>query len=342
MIDRLNIGVCRTSPMGIIPENYEDNDFTVEYIKGFIEMFSNEHNITICTPLNTNEEKIFNNQKIHTKYPFIKKIKYEPFIEKKQLDILVVFSKANKEQKYFIEDITYEKYIENIMSNNKDLKVYYVQYNDVNFEFSKNFDLNKSNVTILINSPKHEDLLLNQKYYGGLEIEGISLDLTELIFQQRISAKDNFYNKVGLFNKKDVVDYNKIKTPNAMNEYIYTLNEFNEGEDNEFIKNDFTNKYRILVEKLQSFNFVFVDKNDNPDFYNSNFVIVANNSYPIIIDKNDHDIHIELEELNFFNEEDIDSYYSQKYLKQLRIDIKKHYIKYNLKEKLENIFISDN
>lgn len=336
----LKIGVCRTSPMGLIPEIYKEKDYTVEYIKGFLEMFVNDHEIFIATPINEDEEKIFNNQKIHTKYPFIKKINYNPYETREDLDIIVIFSKEENETTYYIDGISYEKYIENIIKINKEAKVYYVQYNEVNFDFSENFDLEKNKFNILMNSSKCEDILLNRKYYGGLNVHGISLDLTELIFRQRISAKDNFYNKVGLFNNSSTDLYEELKTPNSMKEYIYSFNKYNKDEDTDYIKNDYTDKYNIFVEKLQLCNFVFIDKSKNEDFYNSDFIIISNNSYPIIIDQDNHDLHIKIEDLNFFNEEDIESFYSQKYLKQLRIDMKKYYLKYDLKTRLLNIFNS--
>lgn len=342
MIDRLKIGICRTSPIGIMPEIYQDNDYTVEYVKGFIEMFINEHDIRICSPMQVEEEKIFNNQKIHTRYPFVKKISYQPFENNKDLDVLVIFSKASREEKHYIdENTTYEQYIENIMNKNRDMKILYIQYNEVNFDFSSDFDLRNKDFNVLMNSPESKDLILNKRFYGGKNVEGIYLDLTELIFQQRIPAKDNFYNRVGLFNRINNTNFEVLKTPNSMQEYIYALKPFNNEEDIDYIKNDFSLKYNILVDKLQACNFVFVDKNDNEDFYNSHFIIVANNSCPILIDKDDCDIHIELEDVNYFNIEDIDSYYVQRYLKQLRIDIKKYYIKYDLKSKLEQILIED-
>ena len=118
------------------------------------------------------------------------------------------------------------------------------------------------------------------------------------------------------------------------------LAKYNKDEDTDYIKNDYTDKYNIFVEKLQLCNFVFIDKSKNEDFYNSDFIIISNNSYPIIIDQDNHDLHIKIEDLNFFNEEDIESFYSQKYLKQLRIDMKKYYLKYDLKTRLLNIFNS--
>jgi thiol-disulfide isomerase/thioredoxin len=47
--------------------------------------------------LNEDEEKIFNNQKIHTKYPFIKKINYNPYETREDLDIIVIFSKEEND-----------------------------------------------------------------------------------------------------------------------------------------------------------------------------------------------------------------------------------------------------
>ena len=38
---------------------YKEKDYTVEYIKGFLEMFVNDHEIFIATPINEDEEKIF-------------------------------------------------------------------------------------------------------------------------------------------------------------------------------------------------------------------------------------------------------------------------------------------
>lgn len=335
MNKKLNIGICRTSPLHLITNNCFEDDISVHFVKGFIDMFQ-EHNLIIKTPTNTEEEKSFNNQKLFTKYPYIKSLEYKPF-EDSDLDVLFIFSKPKENiTHYLIDGTTYENHIFNIIEKKENLLVFYIQYNDVKFEFKKDFNFDKTNFIALFNSPLNSSIIYTNKYYFGKDINGYCLDLNELVFSNRISNRINFYNKVMLFNDTNKLDYEELKNPNSMKEYIYTLNEYNNNEDNDYIKNSFTNNHSIFLEKLQNSNFVIFDYKNNEDFYNPYYFIIANYTYPVILNK-DNKLQINLEDIHYYNYIDIDNYYSQKYIKQLRIELKNYFKDYDLKSKLINI-----
>lgn len=332
MKQKLNIGICRTSELSLIHNVYEENDVSVNFVRGLIDMFG-EHNIIIKSLLNAEEEKIFNNQKLFIKYPFLKNISYLPY-EDVELDILFIFSKDKKENVYnMCEETTYEEHIEKKVLSEKNKKTIcvYIQYNDVSLDISIN---NKT--IVLFNAPEENELHLINKYYFGKGYETYCLDLNELVFNNRITNKENFYNKVMLYNIEGKLDYSELKNPNSMNEGIYTINEYNDGEDNEFIKNDNTEKHNILIEKLQNCNFVIFDNNRNELFYNAMYYIMTNYTYPVLLNK-DIKHYFEIDNAHYYDYTDIDNYYSQKYLKTIRIEFKNYFKSYDLKSKINKI-----
>lgn len=330
-LKKLNIGICRPAPLSLISNVYEENDINVHFVRGIIDMFS-ENNIFIKSPLNNEEEKVFNNQKIFIKHPFLKALTYNPY-EKEDLDILFIFSKDSFEKKYLINDyLSYDEHIKHLIEQNENAICVYIQYNDVYFEV----DNIKNRFITIFNAPQESELYLLNKFYMGKNVETYCLDLNELIFSNRISNKENFYNKVRLFNIKDKLDYSELKTPNSMNEGIYTLNEFNNGDDNEYIKNDDTTKNNLFLEKLQNCNFVIFDNNQESLYYNPYYYLISNYTYPVLLNK-DIKHYFDIEDVNYYNYIDIDSYYSQKYLKTIRIEFKNYFKKYDLKSKLQKI-----
>lgn len=331
----MNIGICRTSELCLIDSICEENDININFVRGLIDMFSENNNIFIKSPLSNEEEKIFNNQKLFIKYPFLKTLNYLPY-DHTDLDILFILSKPEKDKTYHItEELTFEDHIkENILKNNEKTLCVYLQYNDVNL------DINIKNKTIvLFNAPKENELHLLNRYYIGKNYITDCLDLNELVFNNRLINKQNFYNKVSLYNLKDKLDYEELKNPNSMNEGIYTLNEYNNGEDNDYIKNNDTDKYNILIEKLQHSNFVIFDNNNlnNDLYYNPMYYIISNYSYPILLNKNINH-YFKVDEIHCYDYEIIDTYYSQKNLKLLRIEFKNYFKSYDLKSKLNKIF----
>lgn len=335
MNKKLNIGICRTAPLHLITSNCFEDDINVHFVKGFIDMFQ-DHNLIIKSPTNIEEEKSFNNQKLFTKYPYIKSLEYKPF-EDTELDVLIVFSKPKQDEVYrFIDGTTYENHIQDIIEKKENLLVFYIQYNDVNFEFKNDFNFNKTNFIVLFNSPLNSAVIHTEKYYFGKDVNGYCLDLSELVFSNRISNRTNFYNKVMLFNNPNKIDYEELKNPNSMKEFIYTLNEFNNNEDNDYIKNSFINKHTIFLDKLQNSNFVIIDNVEGSVFYDPIFFIIANYTYPVLLNK-DMKLQMNLDEIHYYNYIDIDNYYSQKYIKQLRVELKNYFKDYDLKSKLMNI-----
>ena len=172
---------------------YEENDINVHFVRGIIDMFS-ENNIFIKSPLNNEEEKVFNNQKIFIKHPFLKALTYNPY-EKEDLDILFIFSKDSFEKKYLINDyLSYDEHIKHLIEQNENAICVYIQYNDVYFEV----DNIKNRFITIFNAPQESELHLLNKFYMGKNVETYCLDLNELIFSNRISNKENVCNKVFL------------------------------------------------------------------------------------------------------------------------------------------------
>lgn len=332
----MKIGICRPSPLHIVTNTYEEKDINVNFVKGIITMFDDEE-IVICSPMKNEDEKIINNQKLSIKFPYLKTITYDPFIEDiSNIDVLFIFSKDEYLKTYKMQDGTsYDQHIYNLLDGYEGL-VFYIQYNDVNFEFPCDFKYENCNFTVLMNTPKPASIIYEKKFYDNKDVQGYCLDLSELVFNSRISNVTNFYHKISLINDEKKEDYSHLK-----NKYhhLYSLNVFADGEDNDYIKNNYWKEYGDFIYKLQHSTIVLVDNVDT-NFYNPYFFITANYTLPILMN-NEIDFQVNLEDVFYYKEENMLEYLvdksKSKHMKALRIILKNYLKDYDLKSKIKDI-----
>jgi len=335
-MSKMKIGICRPAPLHIIPNTYKELDINVNFVKGIINMF-NEQEITICSPMNNEDEKILNNQKLSTKYPYLKNITYNPYEQDmNEIEILFIFSKDVYGKIYLLQDgISYDDHVNALLDGFKGI-VFYIQYNDVNYEFCEGFDYENINFIALLNSPKSASFIYDDKNYGDKDIQGYCLDLSELVFNSRISNVTNFYHKISLFNNPKEDNYEDLK--NVFHS-LYTLNNYKDGEDEEWIKNNNWKAYDEFIYKLQHSTVVLIDNLDT-NYYNPYYFLVANYTLPILRN-NKIDFQIDLEPLYYYKEEKMLSYlvekYKAKHMKALRIIIKDYFKNYDLKSRIMEI-----
>lgn len=336
MSKKMNIGICRPAPLHIIPNTYTEKDINVDFVKGVISLFEGE-NIIVCSPMENEDEKILNNQKLSIKYPYLKDIDYQPYnVDMSNIDVLFIFSKDVYGKKYFLQDgISYDEHVNDLIKDFKGV-IFYVQYNEVNYEFANDFDYENKKFIVLMNTNKPTSMIYSDKYYGNKDIQGYCLDLSELVFNTRISNVTNFYHKIALLNNPEIKDYTELKN---VYHHLYALNKFNDGEDYDYLKNFYWESHDDFVYKLQHSTIVIVD-NVSKDFYNPYYFIIANFTLPILKDK-EVDFQIEMEDIYYYNEENLLEYLVEKskakHMKSLRIVIKDYFKNYDLKSKLLKI-----
>lgn len=334
---KLNIGIARTSEISIVNTSCDELDIGVEFIRGLMIMFS-EHNIIIKSPINDKEEKIYNNRKSLSRFVYLRGSKYSPYInnEQNKLDVLFVLNKKDKNKKHFIDNIgtTYERHIEEVLEENPNTICIYLQTDDVPLDINT-----KNKVIILFNSSEENMSSFITESYVGKNYDFYSYNLNELIFNQKVFLKENFFHRVGIFNANEKLDYDLIKNPNSVNEGIYSLTPINVNDNNNFIEEDVANSHSILIEKLEKLNFVIYDNRiKSSKYYDPYFYFLSNYTHVVLIDENYPHESIKFSKEYYYDYENINNYYLGSLLRPFRMEIKKYFKGINLKSKINKLF----
>lgn len=324
-LKKFNIGVARLGPMFYLENNFQGNGLSAMFLKGFFKTFTEKQKIRVCSEMLPDEEKILTNNILIKKNNYIESLIYTPN-DISDVNVLFIFPNEKNE----LSEIETEHYESHILSLLKDFKgtVYYMQYNEVLFPLLDKINLDEINFVVLANTNENAAFIYNEDMYGDINIGGYSLDLNQLIYNNRTSRDKQYYIKMSLFAKKFKEEkHNKLVVKQSPLFFLGSMEktEFYPGVEFDEIKD-----YQDFVYKMKHSTIVYVD-DIYKYLYNPFFIEISNYTLPIIFNK---DIKIPEEfKLDIIKWDDTKDKFkdfiihksNSKILKQLRATISAHY-----------------